>query len=322
MKKYTKSFCFILIGFWLMGLIGCSSKKEEQSLSRLEAETKISQILDNDYDLPSFLAWAGDTFWIYTWSENPLYAISGGKKSSKPTEKKYSLQFAQSAFEGDTIKVEYDVVPATKVSSGNGMSTRYSKEFNSKYRNATMAISRVFFSAENPPTFIVMVIADIKEGLETITTFYTEDLKKYQAGALPPDEYTLRIQSQPSGDEAIKNDTKGKHIEYVDIDIKDFIAKQITYRITFKFQNSDFPPDKSIADEVLDAVVKTIHAYDFNNFSSVVLVDLRANTETTFSKTEINEMQSTLPKEKPASEGKVITIDFSDMMKNKNTSEE
>ncbi|MDD3374345.1 MAG: hypothetical protein PHY73_01305 [Candidatus Omnitrophica bacterium] len=316
MTKYSKKFCWILIVFWLAGLMGCSSKKEEQPLSRIEAKEKIEQILENDYDLSSVITWTGDTFWIYVPDENPLYSIAGGKKSTKPVKKKYTLQYIDSIFDNNDLKIEYDIVEATKLSSGNGMSTQYSKEFNTKYRNVTTAISRVFFKAENPPKFIVLVVANIKDGLKTTTTFYTEDLKKYQAGALPPDEYTLRIQTEPSGDEAIKGDAKGTHIEYKDIDIKDFIAKQVTTRINFKFQNSDFPPDKNVADEILDAVVKTIHAYGFEDFSSVVLTDLRANSEITFSKKQINAIQSTLPKEKPASAGKIITIDFSDLMKN------
>ena len=305
---------YFILTFIFLTIAGCSPQKEEQPLSRRESENKIIQILENDYDLNPITQWAGDTFWLYIPTEKPLFAISASPRS-QPIKKKYILQFIDTVFEDNVLRIEYDVVPAFKIAVPNGISNRYTQEFNLRYQNVTHALSRSFFTSENPPQFIVLVIADIKEGIELATTFYLEDLKKYQSGALPQDEYGVRIQTEPAGNKEIKHDITGAHIEYKDIDIKNFIAKQVATRITFKFQNSDFPPDKNYEDEIVNAIIKTFHAYDFNDFTSVLLNDLRTKKETIFSRKQINEMQSSLPKEKPASEGKIITIDFSEMMK-------
>ncbi len=304
---------FVLV-FIFLAIAGCSSKKEQQPLSRLESERKIIQILENDHNLKPVAQWEGDTFWIYIPIEKPLFAIAASG-TSRTVEKKYILQFVESIFNNSTLEIEYDVVPAFKMAPPNGITNRYTQTFNNKYQNITNALSRAFFTAKNPPKFIVVIIADIKDGIEMMTTFYTEDLKKYQSGALPADEYMVRIHNEPYGADEIKNDKEGKHVESYDIKMRDFVSRQIKNRINFKFQNSDFPPDKNYEDEIIDAIIKTFHAYDFNDFSSVSLSDLRQDKKQTLSFEKIKKLQDPLPKEKASSEGKVITIDFSDMIK-------
>ncbi len=314
MKLSKRIFLALLI---IIFVAGCSSK-EKQPFTKLEAGQKFVKLLENDYGLQPVVRWLENTLWIYVPNENPLYQIAGSKKPSCPVKKTYTIQYANVNFNNNIFEVEYDIVPATKLLPSKGMSTKYSPEFNEQYRNVTSAISRTFFNSENPPEFIVLVAADILNGLQAKTIFHTLDLKKYFSQALPPDEYALRAKTESSGNEKIIGDKEGKYLEIKEISMPEFLAKQMAYRISFKFQNSDFPPEKSIDDEILNAITKTLQAYNFNNFSEVVLKDLREGNEKSFSKDQINTLRKTLPKEKLVEQGKVITIDFSDLMKNQN----
>ena len=69
------------------------------------------------------------------------------------------------------------------------------------------------------------------------------------------------------------------------------------------------------AAQIISEVLKTNYSLD------VEVVDLRKNKQIDFTKTQIKQIQSTLAQEKPASEGKIITIDFSDMFEGESEQE-
>lgn len=293
---------------------GCSAKVELPA-SRMEATEKLTKILENDYSYAPVIHWAKDTLWIYLPETSALYAIEGSSAKPSSTPKKYILQYISVLYQDRAFLIEHDVVEATKITTGAGMSTRYSQAFNEQYRNATTAISRTFFAAQNPPAFIVLVIADIQNGLATKTVFYAEDLKRYFTQSIPPEEYAVRVRTEPYGDPNIVGDRQGKHISYDEISFPEFLAKQIAYRINFKFQSSDFPPDKNVDEEILDAVVKTVQAYNFNDFTHVIFQDLRAKEEQTVTREQVDRLREPLPQEDPLNKSKIITIDFSDIWK-------
>jgi hypothetical protein len=317
MKQRILLFYFLLV---IMLLGGCSSQ-EEPPTPRSEATKKLIQILENDYAYKPVVRWAGETLWIYLPCEENLYKISAGEGSSKATTKTFNLEFIEGAFQDNIFSFEYDIIPATKVSAGSGMGTGYSEAFHTRYQNITNTLSQSFFSVDSPPRFVVIIIADIKEGLLIKNTLYMMDLKKYYTSSLPPDEYSLRIKTDFLGDKKMIGDDKGRGLECSDVVWSDFLINQMIRRIQFKFQNSDFPPQEIPQEEILKMIAMVTMIYDFNDYTTVVLNDLRGQKEETFSRAQIEERQdqSILKKEKEPAEGRVITFDFSQFLKEQPT---
>ncbi len=312
-KRRASLFCFLLA---LTLVMGCSSK-EEPPTPKTEATKKLIQILENDYDYTPVVRWAEETLWVFVPIEESLYKISAGDGPSKPVKKDFSLEFIDGTFEDGTFSLEYDVIPATKVASGSGMGTGYSEKFNTTYQNITNTLSQSFFSTDKPPRFVVIIVADTKEGLMIKNTVYFLDLKKYFTSSLPPDEYSLRIQTEFLGNKKNIGDTKGRQLEFKDVLWSDFLIKQMTRRIQFKFQNSDFPPEENPQEEILKVIALVTMIYNVNDYTTVVLNDLRNERQEEFTRAQIEARQdpAIAQKEKEPSEGKIITFDFSQFLK-------
>lgn len=305
---------FVLVAV-LTFLAGCASR-EELPASRAEATQKFIQILENDYGYKPVVRWAGETLWIYLPCQEDLYKISAGTGASKPTPKAFSLEFIEGVFKDNVFSFEYDVIPATKVAAGSGLGTGYSDGFQARYQNITNSLSQSFFSSDLPPRFVVVAIADTREGLMIKNTLALIDLKKYYAAALPPDEYSLRIKTDFLGDKDMIGDDKGRKLEYTDVVLTDFLINQMVRRIQYKFQGSDFPPQETPQDEILKMIATVTAIYDFSDYASVVLHDLREKRNAVFTRAQIEERQdkSILEKEKEAGEGRVISLDFSQFL--------
>jgi|GEM_PF-1637532 len=189
MKKLFLAVCLLTL---LIPLQGCTPR--EQTLAPSAADQLFIKIMDQDYDTKAKTFWAGKTLWIYLPDDTrEIFTIASSQKTSTPIKRKFSLQYCDGTFEGKTFIFEYDVIEATKVSPGGGISPQYSESFNTQYRGAVTAVTRAYFGAENPPEFIVIVLADTKNGLEVQNTICTLDLKKYYSSALAPDEYSVRV---------------------------------------------------------------------------------------------------------------------------------
>lgn len=295
-------------------LHGCAPR--DKPYSKTEADKSFLKITQDELNAKAHLFWAQDTLWIYLPDENrELYKVAIGPKSSPAPKKKFTLEYVDGTFKDKTFTFEYDVINATKIASGSGLATQYTEEFNAQYRNIITAISRVYFSAEKPPEFIVLVLADVKKGVEIQSTLHLLDLKKYCASTLAPDEYSLRVLSEPQGDKKIVGDFEGRHLKPTAVSWPYFLNKQIAQRIRYKFQNSDFPPEETPKTEILKIIAATMMIYDFKDYEAVVLSDLRNQKAEHFTRSQIEALQdkSMLGSEKPVPEGKIITIDFSDL---------
>jgi|GEM_PF-1612319 len=98
-----------------------------------------------------------------------------------------------------------------------------------------------------------------------------------------------------------------------------FLSKQISQRVRYKFQNSQFPPKETPQSEILKVIATTMMVYDFHDFAAVVLNDLRTARAENFTRDQIKALEdkSILGSEKKPAEGRVITIDFTKFMDEK-----
>ncbi len=248
-----------------------------------EADQQFIKIAKEEFQYDVAVKQFGNTLWIYVPGTHDIFKIKpSGKPSAPAAVRPFSVQYLDGRFEGRQMILEYDIIPATKPSKANTLATGYSPEFTEKYGKITNAISRAYLNMEALPEFIVTVFADTKNGIEVINTVFTQDLKQYYLSAIPYEEYLLRVLTETNGSPEIINDTAGEHLPYSEMTLSSFLARQVTNRVTFKFQQSDFPPQKSIFEELLTIVQNTFRAYDFSDFDTVVLEDVRSHAQETF----------------------------------------
>lgn len=278
-KVFVLMVCLVLLSF------GCSKKKEIR-YAPTEAETKLTKILSEEFHHAVVTRTVGKTFWIYLPVDKELFNIKyAEERPSSP--RKFTVQYLDGNFADQIFNIEYDIIPATKSSKGNGVTSDYTEEFNKIYRDALEAITRTYLDAEGPPDFIVLVIADIKNGVEIVNTMSLEDYKKYQIQTLPYEEYILRFLNESKGGKGIVGDAEGTHLDYKDIVWGDFLMKQMLHRIGFKYQSSDFEPSDNSEDEILKIVQLTTGTYQFTDFNQVKLTDVRSKATHLFDKNQL-----------------------------------
>src|SRR5262249_31545538 len=136
--------------------------------------------------------------------------------------------------------------------------------------------------------FVVMSITDIKKGIEARYTFYLEDYRKASVEGIPYDEFSKRVLQESKGSSNYIGDEIGQHLEYTDIQMPNFLAKQMLNRIRFKFGQSDFPPQSNYEDAIIGAIADTTRYYNFNDFKEVDLTDVRSKKKTVLSPKQLD----------------------------------
>ncbi len=273
---------FLLLTVFASLFLGSCTVKETH-YTPTEAEEQFIKFAQEEYRLNPVLKSAGKTLWIYFPLEHDLFLMKAGQEEPKNTRKKMSLEYIDGAFNDKVFSFQYDIVPAFKSTKNNGLTTGYTEDFNKAHQGAINAVNKVFLNAKEAPEFIVLIFADIKNGLEINSTMYLQDLVKYQTGALPYEEYINRVLTETRGNNKIIADTTGAHINYQEISFADFIAKQIVNKVTFKYQRSDFAPGEDTEGEILKIIQSTFTSYQIADFREVRLEDLRSDTHRIYS---------------------------------------
>jgi hypothetical protein len=278
-SRKNTSLTFSVFAFLL--LAGCALKETPYSPS--QAEKQFIKIAKEEHHLNAVLKSTGKTLWIYFPLEHDLFLIKAGQEEPKNIQKKMSLEYLDGAFKDNVFSFQYDIVPVSKSTKNNGMNTGYTEDFSKAHQGAINAVTRAFLETKEAPEFIVLVFADIKNGLEVNIILYLQDLVKYQTGALPYEEYQNRVLTETRGSQEIIGDNTGAHINYQEIAFPGFIVKQIINKVTFKYQRSDFAPDEDTEREILKIIQSTFTSYQMTDFKEVQLEDLRSDTHRVYS---------------------------------------
>jgi len=272
------------------------------------------------------------------------YAVTPlGPIMSSEQESKLIIKYLDSNFQEGAFKLTYDIGANTEYKNDRGITSRYSEEFSSKQQFILTAINRAYGDTEKDrgddgyiervvgdrdflgkkenashkklvhayvhkdkvPDFFVIIIADIATGIEVKMHLYLQDLLRafYDQGF--GEEYARRlVVDQPIGHDKIIGDKSGKHIDGYDISWQEFLAKQMTHRINFKYQRSAFPPSDDTRIELLTIAADTVAAYDFEDFTSIQLQDLNANATFSTAREDLADYRS------EPSGGRLIHIQF------------
>ncbi len=168
MKKF-----FVLILCLFLFSFGCSKKKEIR-YTPTEAETKLIKILSEEFHHAVVTKTVGKTLWIYLPEDKKLFNIKYAEERP-PSPRQFTIEYLDGTFADQIFNIEYDIIPATKPQKGNSVTSDYTEDFNKIYRDALEAITRTYLDVQRPPDFLVLVIADVINGVEIINTMFVED---------------------------------------------------------------------------------------------------------------------------------------------------
>jgi hypothetical protein len=323
-SKFSSIFLSSLLVFSL-GVNGCA-KHEPPPRAVGESLEFFEKKCREDYELIVKTRLVGSTLWVYLPTKNPIFDYeaqkqqAGAEDAKKP---KFIVDYVDTKFADKAFNLEFDIVDKKKSSDENyGFSSSYTDSYLKMQNNLFTALSEAFFGIkakknEVTPEFAVIVIADIKKGIEARITFYLRDFERFMVGDLPYDEYMKRFLPETKGSESFIGDETGTHLEYTEVKMPDFLARQITNRINFKFQHSDFPPDMKSFDNTLVGIVSdTLRYYEFKDYKELSLNNLRADKKYIFTPAQVatftDDVSAGDKAPDAAGNGKLIHIIFED----------
>ncbi len=299
-------------------LVGCSGEKLEPKFTVTEAQKAFQAKCLKDFNMHVRTRQVGSTFWIYLPIKDPIFDYEVQKPKppgSQPSPNKFVVNFTDGKYKNGLFTFEYDIVEKKKTKDEDyGFSSSYTDSYIKNQNNLFTAVYEIFFNTkpkgdEVLPQFFVIVITDIKKGIETRATFYLDDFVRFMSGAIPYDEYVKRFLSDRKGNPAMIGDETGSHLRYSSITMSEFLTRQIVNRISFKFQYSDFPPGESYDNTIIGIVADTLRYYKFNDYTNIRLNNIRLSKKYLFDKSQLVNFGEDKPKE---NQGRLIHIRFKD----------
>jgi hypothetical protein len=275
-RTALSKFLFAALCFCLCGCFFSAGKpaynienvsKALQDLALAEYKTEVSVKLVNS------------TLWIYM-PVTDLF-VPNPKKEKYP--EKFQIVKNSGAFKGSSFVGEYNIkaVPV----KDKTQDYKINKEVSGKIGDLWKIIRRVLFgfvpSERDRIKFVSMVIADIKNGFEVKEVFYARDLKKVSYGLMSIWEFQHRVIQDSSVSPLVIGDKAGRHVEYKDITLAEFVQKQIEYRISLKFQKPEVEQNADIDREVSKIITETLQMYELKDIGEVKFRNLNSNTNTT-----------------------------------------
>jgi hypothetical protein len=290
--RQTKIIILTLFCLLLSVFSGCSKPSDAPgSLSLSEAQEKFLKICKDEYSLNVVLKPLSNTTWIYLPTTEGFFEFKGkkgGPGETGPLAIKKALNFLEVDFrdasKDASLNIQYDISDSRVYAQDPGYNSGYTEAFQSKQRNVLTAITRSHYDVKESTEFFILVIADVKNGIELKSTLYIKDLKRSMTDQNFTEEYSKRVITEPpTGDTKIIGDLGGRHLNIQEITWPEFLAKQIENRIKFKYQRSSFPPSDDTEKEIMKIVNETIRAYDFTDFKSIKLHNINTGEESRIS---------------------------------------
>jgi hypothetical protein len=199
-------------------------------------------------------------------------------RADKPEKylERFEVKDNKADFKESALKLAYSIKPIPE--QAKYQEYKYNKDVLEKINSVLKVIRRVLFSMDrskqNEPNFFYLVVADIKSGFETREIFYYLDLKKVSYEYISLDEFQHRTVTETDVSPKIIGDKEGRHLNYRDISLEEFVAAQIQSRIKLKFQKPEVEANADIDKEILKIAIHTIKTYELKDFEIVELNNL------------------------------------------------
>jgi hypothetical protein len=311
MRFFFRILLIIFIGINL----SCAPKKALLPHPLTDLQKTFETKCRKDYNLNIITRIVGKTFWIYAPTDKPLFDFAAETSAPPdPLKKpaKYALLYVNGSYKDSTFYFEYDIIPKIKSDlPSEGIRNEGTDYFNKLYNNLFTAVTETLLDPKTPISFVVIVITDIKKGIEARYTFYLEDYRMASVGVIPYDEFSKRVLQESKGSTDYIGDEIGQHLEYNDILMPDFLTKQMVNRISFKFIQSDFPPQENYEEAVIGIIADTTRYYHFKDFKEMRTDDIRNKKKMIFTPRQLDSFGEDKPKgEDQKSNGKLLHIIF------------
>lgn len=284
--------CLILCLCVLVSLVGCY--KSPLPITELsEAHEKFEQICEEDYNLKPVIQHFPNTMYVYVPIHFDLLKTNATKVDpfeNPQSDIKRQINFIETTFSNEQFSIQYDISNINIYPKILGYGSAYTDRFSALHNNLLSSLSRAYGDLDDdqiPMNFIIIMIIDVRNGIGIKSTFYFKDLQMVMTQALPQGEYAKRYMTEMVGDENFVDNALAKNLDFHDITWPEFIAKQITYRINFKYGRSSFPPSESDTKEILSIVYDATRAYDFEDFEKVKLKNLADENVLLFDKEQL-----------------------------------
>ena len=260
---------------WLIAITllsaGCSVYPKSNHSLNNPAESLV-KIVRDEYNIPIVCRLVGRTLWIYLPLQEELFI-----DSDKPLEypKKFESKSIEGNLQNEVFSFNYDIreIPETKEKQDKKFNPRALDTMNKVLRS----VRRVLFSVRpdtSAPRFFVTVTADTKNGIEIKHTTYIDDLKKAFYEIISWTEYQHRNLEDIGLSPGAIGDKEGKHLEFRDIDFKEFLIEQIRQRVRLKFNRPEVEKGADIDKEVLKSIKNVLEIYKVEDFSALDLKNL------------------------------------------------
>ncbi len=267
-------------------LLGCAVPSEP-TYSVENLSQSLEKILQEEYHIPIVSKLTGQTLWIYLPVEEEIFI-----ESDNPQEyaKLFEVKSTEGILKEEILDVSYNIqeIPEAKEKQDK----KFNPEVSDKINKVLRSVRRVLFSLKhdsNGPKFFVIATSDIKNGIDIINITYIDDLRKAFYEIISWTEYQHRsVEDIKLSPESI-GDKEGKHIEFRDIDFKEFLVEQIQQRVRSKFSRPEVKKDADIDKEVLKTIRNVLEIYKVDDFLLVSLKNTHTGNKITLSKAAILE---------------------------------
>jgi hypothetical protein len=276
----------------LVFALGCGKSLPPPKVSLTEANSKFLESLKTYQYKDVSTKVVGTTLWIYVPIEKNILEVKASREKIAVDDKvaiKPSVNYLEGTFVDGVFRFDYDISDTRSYKKSYGYASTYSEEYQRIQQNILTSIQNSYFDALEKPDFVVLNISDVNNGIEMESIFYFKDLIQSLGmfASISQEEFLKRYVYDLRGSMNILQDKAGAHLNYRDVDMTDFLTKQIINRVNFKYQRSSFPPSSDSAKEILQIAAETMKNYDYQNFKSIELHNLADNSLQQTSKADL-----------------------------------
>ncbi len=284
-RVFKKVSVTLIFPFACLMFTGCyKSTPPVKTLS--EANQKLVQLFEEELKQNAVITPRERTLYIYVPIEFDIFVYQATRTTAvdeRTASFRKSLIYLNTEYRDGQFVIEYDIETSKSYPQPKGYASSYTEEFTKLHNNILTSINRAYGdlladSGEAPKDFIILIIADIRNGIGIKNVFSYQDLKKGLSQALPQDEYSRRYMTEMFGELRMKNDKWGQSIAYKDLAWPEFVAKEIQYRINYDFGRTAYPLDQADEEILKKLALEAIAAYEFKDYRNIVLTDISKDT--------------------------------------------
>jgi len=295
---------------WLvlaLSLLGVSTSCQKSKPTHSESQDDLAQLFLKSfrgtlkYDVPLYsnARLIDSTLWLYIAAEKEILTIE--KLPEKPDEAKKEPETTFLQIKGESsgdFKFYFNIYkipkPITEKTepSASGITENFTDIAQEVTNKIYSSMADLLFSSNSKNLkFFVVCIADIKKGIEMKTIINRSDLEKYVVNIIPVEEFHNRTIIKVKGDKKIVNDKTGKHLDYKDISLADFISELSVQQVKQEF--SKFKEEEKDSQKTQELILKTLYKlskiYEFNDFPAVETQDASLNKTQSLTRYELME---------------------------------